>query len=237
MSTEITKESLELLTHANLVETVLNYDKALKEYQKSIFDLTTNYNNLNLEYSNLLEKNLAAEKKVIDLNSIITKAEKKSNKENKENKNLVDDKDTKEIERLTLENKDLISKLKTAEEKINLFSSDPKEITHFTSPKTVIQTYNIIGFENKTGQKSYGGREYTKAIAIVKLEDDLLSLNISAKELGIEEVSESKLTEEQLKYIITLSTTVGFFKALKDFINIPDLVEETFKDSDFKFKI
>ena len=45
------------------------------------------------------------------------------------------------------------------------------------------------------------------------------------------------LTEEQLKYIITLSTTVGFFKALKDFINIPDLVEETFKDSDFKFKI
>lgn len=227
MSVEITKETLQQVSHENLVETVLNYVKALSDTQIS-------YNELNLEYKNLLEKNLVAEKKVIDLNAIITKNEKKSIKENK---NLVDDKDTKEIERLNNEIKDLVSKLKVAEEKINLFSSDPKEIVHFTSPKTVIQTYNITGFENKTGQKSYGGREYTKAIAIVKLEDDILSLNISAKELGIEEVSESKLSEEQLEYIITLSTKVGFFKALKDFINIPDLIEETFKDSDFKFKI
>lgn len=227
MSVEITKETLQQVSHENLVETVLNYVKALSDTQIS-------YNELNLEYKNLLEKNLVAEKKVIDLNAIITKNEKKSIKENK---NLVDDKDTKEIERLNIEIKDLVSKLKVAEEKINLFSSDPKEIVHFTSPKTVIQTYNITGFENKTGQKSYGGREYTKAIAIVKLEDDILSLNISAKELGIEEVSESKLSEEQLEYIITLSTEVGFFKALKDFINIPDLIEETFKDSDFKFKI
>lgn len=227
MSVEITKETLQQVSHENLVETVLNYVKALSDTQIS-------YNELNLEYKNLLEKNLVAEKKVIDLNAIITKNEKKSIKENK---NLVDDKDTKEIERLNIEIKDLVSKLKVAEEKINLFSSDPKEIVHFTSPKTVIQTYNITGFENKTGQKSYGGREYTKAIAIVKLEDDILSLNISAKELGIEEVSESKLSEEQLEYIITLSTKVGFFKALKDFINIPDLIEETFKDSDFKFKI
>lgn len=230
MSVEITKESLQQLSPDNLIETILNYVKALGDTQLA-------YTNLNNEYKILLEKNVETEKKVIDLNALIKKLEKKSSKENNENKNLDDEKNSKEIERLNTEIKDLVSKLKIAEEKITLFSSDPKEIPHFTSPKTVIQTYNIIGFENKTGQKSYGGREYTKAIAIVKFEEDILSINISSKELGIEEVSENKLTEEQINYIYSIASKDGYYKALKDFVNIPDIVEETFKDNDFKYKI
>lgn len=230
MSVEITKESLQQLSPDNLIETILNYVKALGDTQLA-------YTNLNNEYKILLEKNVETEKKAIDLNALIKKLEKKSSKENNENKNLDDEKNSKEIERLNTEIKDLVSKLKIAEEKITLFSSDPKEIPHFTSPKTVIQTYNIIGFENKTGQKSYGGREYTKAIAIVKFEEDILSINISSKELEIEEVSENKLTEEQTNYIYSIASKDGYYKALKDFVNIPDIVEETFRDNDFKFKI
>lgn len=126
------------------------------------------------------------------------------------------------IESLKKENNALL-------EKIKLFNTDKGFVAKKESD-IILQTYNIKGWDNRTGTASSGGREFNKAVILIKLVDNTLFWNIESKYL--EYSSRHQLVLDDINKGILEKEIVnkGSFNAIKFFLQIPESMENSFPD-------
>lgn len=126
------------------------------------------------------------------------------------------------IESLKKENNALL-------EKIKLFNTDKGFVAKKESD-IILQTYNIKGWDNRTGTASSGGREFNKAVILIKLVDNTLFWNIESKYL--EYSSRHQLVLDDINTGILEKEIVGkgSFNAIKFFLQIPESMENSFPD-------
>ena len=126
------------------------------------------------------------------------------------------------IESLKKENSALL-------EKIKLFNTDKGFVAKKESD-IILQTYNIKGWDNRTGTASSGGREFNKAVILIKLVDNTLFWNIESKYL--EYSSRHQLVLDDINKGILEKEIVGkgSFNAIKIFLQIPESMENSFPD-------
>lgn len=232
----VNKETLEKLSVDDLVQTVLNYDKALTDTKLYYTNMEEDYPLIKEKVENVTQgyKDLESQLAQADLNIKNLENDLAAAKANK--KTPKDDSLKEENTQLKNEVKELKTNLKLAEDKLNHYDSNPKEVSHTEVQQQVIQTYNIIGYENNIGEKKYGGREYVKAISIIKFinESRELTINISSSELGIEKIESFILDDFQFSKLLEFAKETGYFKAFKKLLSIPDYVEQMFKETDFE---
>lgn len=135
------------------------------------------------------------------------------------------------IEKLTKEIETLTLKLNDQNKKIDIFSSEQNIIPKSTG--TIIQTYNIKGWDNRTGKQSLGGREFNKAICIVKYINGILYWNLESKVMVISSKHQYQLTPEQIIYMDKMSKEIGWYKTIKTLLQIPDTIETQFPAGTF----
>ena len=113
--------------------------------------------------------------------------------------------------------------------KIKLFNTDKGFVAKKESD-IILQTYNIKGWDNRTGTASSGGREFNKAVILIKLVDNTLFWNIESKYL--EYSSRHQLVLDDINKGILEKEIVGkgSFNAIKIFLQIPESMENSFPD-------
>lgn len=187
------------------------------------------------EYNTLAEKYNSAIKQLDEKKELIKNLEKTINQFKKEKTTNVDkiveasskeiDSLKKEIESLKNENNNLI-------EKIKLFNSD-KGFVAKKELDFILQTYNIKGWDNRTGTASSGGREFNKVVVLVKLSDNTLVWNIESKTLDYTSRHQLVLDNESKAELDSLISNFGSFGAIKKFLNIPDNMENQFPNGKY----
>ena len=127
--------------------------------------------------------------------------------------------------------------IKTLVEKIKLFNSD-KGFVAKKELDFILQTYNIKGWDNRTGTASSGGREFNKVVILAKLVDNTLIWNIESKALDYTSRHQIVLDDESKAELDLLITKLGSFGAIKEFLNIPNSMENEFpKGKYLKYRI
>ena len=150
-------------------------------------------------------------------------------KEKNKNLDKVVEVNLKKIEDLNLIIESLKKENNALLEKIKLFNTDKGFVAKKESD-IILQTYNIKGWDNRTGTASSGGREFNKAVILIKLVDNTLFWNIESKYL--EYSSRHQLVLDDINTGILEKEIVGkgSFNAIKFFLQIPESMENSFPD-------
>lgn len=150
-------------------------------------------------------------------------------KEKNKNLDKVVEVNLKKIEDLNLIIESLKKENNALLEKIKLFNTDKGFVAKKESD-IILQTYNIKGWDNRTGTASSGGREFNKAVILIKLVDNTLFWNIESKYL--EYSSRHQLVLDDINTGILEKEIVGkgSFNAIKIFLQIPESMENSFPD-------
>lgn len=150
-------------------------------------------------------------------------------KEKNKNLDKVVEVNLKKIEDLNLVIESLKKENNALLEKIKLFNTDKGFVAKKESD-IILQTYNIKGWDNRTGTASSGGREFNKAVILIKLVDNTLFWNIESKYL--EYSSRHQLVLDDINKGILEKEIVGkgSFNAIKIFLQIPESMENSFPD-------
>ena len=150
-------------------------------------------------------------------------------KEKNKNLDKVVEVNLKKIEDLNLIIESLKKENNALLEKIKLFNTDKGFVAKKESD-IILQTYNIKGWDNRTGTASSGGREFNKAVILIKLVDNTLFWNIESKYL--EYSSRHQLVLDDINKGILEKEIVnkGSFNAIKFFLQIPESMENSFPD-------
>ena len=156
-------------------------------------------------------------------------------KEKNKNLDKVVEVNLKKIEDLNLIIESLKKENNALLEKIKLFNTDKGFVAKKESD-IILQTYNIKGWDNRTGTASSGGREFNKAVILIKLVDNTLFWNIESKYL--EYSSRHQLVLDDINKGILEKEIVnkGSFNAIKFFLQIPESMENSFPDGTYKQK-
>ena len=150
-------------------------------------------------------------------------------KEKNKNLDKVVEVNLKKIEDLNLIIESLKKENSALLEKIKLFNTDKGFVAKKESD-IILQTYNIKGWDNRTGTASSGGREFNKAVILIKLVDNTLFWNIESKYL--EYSSRHQLVLDDINKGILEKEIVnkGSFNAIKFFLQIPESMENSVPD-------
>lgn len=150
-------------------------------------------------------------------------------KEKNKNLDKVVEVNLKKIEDLNMVIESLKKENNALLEKIKLFNTDKGFVAKKESD-IILQTYNIKGWDNRTGTASSGGREFNKAVILIKLVDNTLFWNIESKYL--EYSSRHQLVLDDINKGILEKEIVnkGSFNAIKFFLQIPESMENSFPD-------
>ena len=184
------------------------------------------------EVNEIIEKYNASIKIIEEKDTTIKGLQETVNLFKKEkNKNLdkVVEVNLKKIEDLNLIIESLKKENNALLEKIKLFNTDKGFVAKKESD-IILQTYNIKGWDNRTGTASSGGREFNKAVILIKLVDNTLFWNIESKYL--EYSSRHQLVLDDINTGILEKEIVGkgSFNAIKFFLQIPESMENSFPD-------
>lgn len=184
------------------------------------------------EVNEIIEKYNASIKIIEEKDTTIKGLQETVNLFKKEkNKNLdkVVEVNLKKIEDLNLIIESLKKENNALLEKIKLFNTDKGFVAKKESD-IILQTYNIKGWDNRTGTASSGGREFNKAVILIKLVDNTLFWNIESKYL--EYSSRHQLVLDDINKGILEKEIVnkGSFNAIKFFLQIPESMENSFPD-------
>lgn len=101
----------------------------------------------------------------------------------------------------------------------------------------IVQTYNISAFENRVDNSEiYGGRKFTIATILIKLENLVITWSYDFKGSELfepkKEMRKLIITEQQLEAILTMGKNQGMYNALKFTFDIKDnFSPETFFNS------
>ena len=184
------------------------------------------------EVNEIIEKYNASIKIIEEKDTTIKGLQETVNLFKKEkNKNLdkVVEVNLKKIEDLNMVIESLKKENNALLEKIKLFNTDKGFVAKKESD-IILQTYNIKGWDNRTGTASSGGREFNKAVILIKLVDNTLFWNIESKYL--EYSSRHQLVLDDINTGILEKEIVGkgSFNAIKIFLQIPESMENSFPD-------
>ena len=184
------------------------------------------------EVNEIIEKYNASIKIIEEKDTTIKGLQETVNLFKKEkNKNLdkVVEVNLKKIEDLNMIIESLKKENNALLEKIKLFNTDKGFVAKKESD-IILQTYNIKGWDNRTGTASSGGREFNKAVILIKLVDNTLFWNIESKYL--EYSSRHQLVLDDINKGILEKEIVnkGSFNAIKFFLQIPESMENSFPD-------
>lgn len=223
-------EAVKVLHEANNKLTL-----ALSEAQAQVEQQDTGITFNEEEYNSIVEKYNSVVKTLEEKNNIIKGQEETIGLFKKEkNKNIdkVLEASVKEIETLKKENISLKKENETLVEKIKLFNSD-KGFVAKKELDFILQTYNIKGWDNRTGTASSGGREFNKVVILAKLVDNTLIWNIESKALDYTSRHQIVLDDESKAELDLLITKLGSFGAIKEFLNIPNSMENAFPNGKY----
>mgnify|MGYP000092981792 FL=1 len=215
-------EAIKVLHEANNKLTL-----SLSEAQAQVEQQDTGITFNEEEYNSIVEKYNSVVKTLEEKNNIIKGQEETINLFKKEkNKNIdkVLEASVKEMETLKKENDSLKKENETLVEKIKLFNSD-KGFVAKKELDFILQTYNIKGWDNRTGTASSGGREFNKVVILAKLVDNTLIWNIESKALDYASRHQIILDDESKAELDLLITKLGSFGAIKEFLDIPNSME------------
>lgn len=207
----------------------------LSETQAQIEQQDTGISFNEEEYNTLVEKYNSTIKQLDEKKELIKNLEKTINQFKKEKTTNVDkivEASSKEIDSLKKENESLKSENNNLIEKIKLFNSD-KGFVAKKELDFILQTYNIKGWDNRTGTASSGGREFNKVVILVKLSDNTLVWNIESKTLDYTSRHQLVLDNESKIELDSLVGKFGSFGAIKKFLDIPDNMENQFPNGKY----
>lgn len=207
----------------------------LSETQAQIEQQDTGISFNEEEYNTLVEKYNSTIKQLDEKKELIKNLEKTINQFKKEKTTNVDkiiEASSKEIDSLKKENESLKSENNNLIEKIKLFNSD-KGFVAKKELDFILQTYNIKGWDNRTGTASSGGREFNKVVILVKLSDNTLVWNIESKTLDYTSRHQLVLDDESKIELDSLVGKFGSFGAIKKFLDIPDNMENQFPNGKY----
>lgn len=209
-------------------ETLDTANTTITQLSSNVAAITNELEKLKTEKAEKAEKLSKAQKK--ELQEI--EAMKKEYAELKEqHKTLENSGDKAEIETLKVI-------IKEKESEIEMLKSKNKEVKNNTSANGIVHSYSIKGFENRTGLEINGGTQYIKAIIIVKLLNNVLywevrspdlDLNIN-RSLNLKDYKNEANLHERVRIVSLEARTnvVGSYTAIKEFLQIPDTVENGF---------
>ena len=157
-----------------------------------------------------------------------------------------------EIEKLTSQISTLTAELNMSQssnlESLQLIEDLNKQIVKLNKQKTISldepiktgktamgnYTYNILGWDNRTGKKLNGGETYVKAIVITsveKIEDQFnIHWEVVSKDLELDTTNKITIDENEREHFDELILNFGLYDALKMYLEIPDTVENDFGD-------
>lgn len=207
----------------------------LSETQAQIEQQDTGISFNEEEYNTLVEKYNSTIKQLDEKKELIKNLEKTINQFKKEKTTNVDkivEASSKEIDSLKKENESLKRENNNLIEKIKLFNSD-KGFVAKKELDFILQTYNIKGWDNRTGTASSGGREFNKVVILVKLSDNTLVWNIESKTLDYTSRHQLVLDNESKIELDSLVGKFGSFGAIKKFLDIPDNMENQFPNGKY----
>ena len=150
-------------------------------------------------------------------------------KEKNKNLDKVVEVNLKKIEDLNLVIESLKKENNALLEKIKLFNTDKGFVAKKESD-IILQTYNIKGWDNRTGTASSGGREFNKAVILIKLVDNTLFWNIESKYLEYSSRHQLVLDDINKGILEKEIVSKGSFNAIKFFLQIPESMENSFPD-------
>ena len=228
-------EAIKVLHEANNKLTL-----SLSEAQAQVEQQDTGVTFNEEEYNNLVEKYNKLGETLKEKNTLIKGLEETINlfkKEKSKNIDKVLETSGKESESLKKEIDSLKKENATLVEKIKLFNSDKGFVAKKDSD-LILQTYNIKGWDNRTGSASSGGREFNKVVILAKLADNTLIWNIESKALDYTSRHQLVLEEDSKTELDSLISTLGSFGAIKKFLGIPDSMENAFPNGKYlKYRI
>ena len=150
-------------------------------------------------------------------------------KEKNKNLDKVVEVNLKKIEDLNMVIESLKKENNALLEKIKLFNTDKGFVAKKESD-IILQTYNIKGWDNRTGTASSGGREFNKAVILIKLVDNTLFWNIESKYLEYSSRHQLVLDDSNKGILEKEIVNKGSFNAIKFFLQIPESMENSFPD-------
>lgn len=256
----ITNEQLEGLGIEEIKKSLIEYSVALDQANTAYSDTTVKLENAMGELASAQEKiqklesasgtseesfqiELSkAQDEIKNLNGSLKKNDEALNKSKKELEkiNKVLEKSQKENGALIADLSDLKNKNKDLTKEIRVKDAELAKISKITEQPIVkqttpekIYTYNIKGYDNRTGRKIHGGPEYQKAVAVVKYNsiEGVLNWTLISADLDLNLVKSKILTEEELEKIRISGKMIPLFSVIKKFMGIPDYVEDKFDES------
>lgn len=214
----LTLEQLNGLSDTQLKETTIQYSVALDTANESIVKLQEDLKNAqNTQSKSLTKKQL---KDLEELNTI--REQLKVLNDSNINLNL-------QINDVTKNNDLLQNIIKEKDSEIILIKNKNKEIKLPAQNNGVIHTYNIKGFDNRTGLEINGGATYIKAAIIVKMLEDVLYWEVRSLDLDLNiNRSLSLISYPNYDNLKEKIKSIGSYVAIKEFLQIPEIVENGF---------
>ena len=239
---------------------VLNYNTLYTEYQKALeIKSSANFDNNHEDEILKLKEEIETLKKEFDSLTLTNQslAEEKIFilKENKElaeelevvqkKFNLLNDKETDQSSQDSYYN-NLIKENDELKNEIMILKSqkvsgkklpDINSLEKCKNGTYIVQTYNIDAFENRVDNSEiYGGRKFTIATILIKLENLVITWSYDFKGSELfepkKEMRKLIITEQQLESILTMGKNQGMYNALKFTFDIKDnFSPETFFNS------
>ena len=239
---------------------VLNYNTLYTEYQKALeIKSSANFDNNQEDEILKLKEEIETLKKEFDSLTLTNQslAEEKIFilKENKElaeelevvqkKFNLLNDKETDQSTQDSYYN-NLIKENDELKNEIMILKSqkvsgkklpDINSLEKCKNGTYIVQTYNIDAFENRVDNSEiYGGRKFTIATILIKLENLVITWSYDFKGSELfepkKEMRKLIITEQQLESILTMGKNQGMYNALKFTFDIKDnFSPETFFNS------
>lgn len=236
----LTPEQLKDYTPEQLISALVDYSVSLDQANEMISlanavkdSQTENIKGLEAENIKLKEEIETINKKVLELENSLNESKKSKSKDKKD-------------DGLKTEIDNLKQKIEYMEK---LVSEKDNEISHLKNKQSVVKsnipvnqgtihTYNIMGYDNRTGTAVNGGDTYTKATVLIKFKDNILNWEVISPDLNMKLNKSLNLNEKQdlLDKLNVDIKKIGSYTAIKEFLEIPNIVEAKFNDDIFMIR-